>query len=309
MANLKLLGTVSGFTELAAADNPVPTRFVLPATDGTAGQVLATNGNGQLSFVTASGGSGGSGYVLPTATTSVLGGVRVDGTTITVNGTGVISATQYTLPTASSTVLGGVRVGTGLTISNGVLSVTGGGGSSGGDADRLLVGSTYRSASVDLPTQGTPFTIACRDLDGNLNAVLFQGTATSSLFADLAEKYIADDVYDPGTVLEFGGKFEVTVASDETTRVAGVVSTNPGFIMNNGLECIVTEGERTAVVALQGRVPCKVLGPVKKGDLLVSAGNGFAKSHPEPKLGTVIGKSLENFDGTEGVIEVVVGRQ
>jgi hypothetical protein len=304
MANLKLLGTISGYTELAAAANPVPTRFVLPSTDGTSGQVLATNGNGQLSFVTASGGSGS--YTLPTATTSVLGGVKIDGTTITINN-GTISAAQYSLPTATNTVLGGIRVGTGLTISNGVLSVTGGGGTPG-DADRLLVGSTYRSAAIDEASQGTPFTVACRDLDGNLNAVLFQGTATSAQFADLAEKYVADAVYDPGTVLEFGGKFEVTLADNETKKVAGVVSTNPGFIMNNGLECSVTAGERTAVLALQGRVPCKVTGKIMKGDLLVSAGNGMAKSSQDPKIGTVIGKALEDFDGGEGVIEIVVGR-
>jgi hypothetical protein len=306
MANLKLLGTVSGYTELAAADNPVPTRFVLPSTDGSAGQVLATNGSGQLQFITATGGSGGS-YTLPTASQSTLGGVRVDGTTITISGSGVISAQSYALPVATNTLLGGIRVGAGLTISNGVVSVAGAGGVAE-RADTVKVGTVYRAASVDTPDSGTPNTIAVRDGDGNLNAVLFQGTATAAQFADLAEKYVADNVYDPGTVLEFGGKFELTVAADESRAVAGVVSTNPGFIMNNALECAVTLGEHTAVLALTGRVPCKVKGSVKKGDLMISAGDGFAKSSVDPKLGSVIGKSLEDFDGDEGVIEVVVGR-
>ena len=61
-------------------------------------------------------------------------------------------------------------------------------------------------------------------------------------------------------------------------------------------------------VALTGRVPCKVIGPVRKGDMMVSAGNGQARAEENPVLGSVIGKALENFDGVEGVIEVVVGR-
>ena len=300
MANLKLLGAVSGYTELAAADNAVPTVFVLPAADGTAGQVLSTNGSGTLQFTTVAGGS--SNYNLPTASAQTLGGVRVDGTTITINGSGVISsANVYTLPTATSTVLGGVKVGNGLDINNGVLSVTG--SATAAEADSLRVGANYRQAAIDEASQGTAYTIACRDLDGNLNAVFFQGTATSSLFADLAEKYIADAEYAPGTVLEFGGQQEVTIAQDETRRVAGVVSSHPGFIMNNALT-----GTHTATVALQGRVPCKVRGTVQKGDMLVSAGGGFARATHTPLVGSVIGKALEDFNGAEGVIEVVVGR-
>jgi hypothetical protein len=303
MANLKLLGASSGYTEVSAAPNAVPTTFVLPAADGTAGQILSTNGSGQLAFITNQAAS----YTLPAASTSVLGGVRVDGTTITINGSGIISsASAYTLPTASGSILGGIKVGTGLSILAGVLSVT-----SGAQADSLKVvddENNYRVARVDTASEGTPNSIPCRDIDGNLNAVLFQGTATSSLFADLAEKYIADAVYDHGTVLAFGGEHEVTLADNETAKVAGVVSTNPGFIMNNGLECAVSAGERTAVVALQGRVPVKVKGVVHKGDMMVSAGGGFAKASDAPAIGTIIGKALENFDGSEVIIEVVVGR-
>lgn len=175
-------------------------------------------------------------------------------------------------------------------------------------ADSLKVGNAYQAAQVDTSGHGTPFSVAARDLDGNLNAVLFQGTATSSRYADLAEKYVADAAYEPGTVVEFGGKFEITVAEDATTRVAGVISTNPGFIMNSELEVAVTLGQATAVVALQGRVPCKVRGKISKGDMLISGGNGFARPSSNPAVGTVIGKALEDFDGAEGVIQVVVGR-
>jgi hypothetical protein len=128
--------------------------------------------------------------------------------------------------------------------------------------------------------------------------------ATSAQYADLAEKYEADAEYAPGTVVVFGGDKEVTVSSTDGDRaVAGVVSTNPSYIMNGGLTAT-----HVATVALTGRVPCRVTGTVKKGDLMVSAGYGLARAEQDPKVGTVIGKTLENHEGAEGVIEVVVGR-
>jgi hypothetical protein len=129
-------------------------------------------------------------------------------------------------------------------------------------------------------------------------------SATTAVYAaDLAEKYQADAAYEPGTVLMFGGEFEVTVAEDDTIRVAGVVSTDPAYLMNKGLD-----GENTVAIALQGRVPCKVKGKIRKGDMLVAAGGGYARATDNPKFGAIIGKALENFDGKEGVIEIVVGR-
>jgi hypothetical protein len=105
-------------------------------------------------------------------------------------------------------------------------------------------------------------------------------------------------------VLVFGGTQEVTISNtDSDRRIAGVVSTNPSYIMNSGLE-----SDHVSIVALQGRVPTKVTGKVSKGDLMVSAGNGHARAEQDPKLGSVIGKALEDFDGNAGVIEVVVGR-
>ena len=127
--------------------------------------------------------------------------------------------------------------------------------------------------------------------------------ATSAQYADLAERYQADAEYDSGTVLQFGGEAEVTLAEADTIRTAGVVSTNPAYLMNSLLN-----GEKTVALALAGRVPCKVTGLIAKGDMLISAGNGHARAEASPKLGSVIGKALENFDGPEGVIEVVVGR-
>lgn len=137
----------------------------------------------------------------------------------------------------------------------------------------------------------------------NVYATTFRGLATSAQYADLAEKYLSDDTYESGTVLEFGGSQEVTLAQDETRRVAGVVTTNPGFIMNDGLE-----GNFVVSIALQGRVPCKVRGKIHKGDMLISGGGGYARPTNDPKVGTVIGKALEDFDGISGIIEIAVGR-
>ena len=74
------------------------------------------------------------------------------------------------------------------------------------------------------------------------------------------------------------------------------------YLMNSDLQGV------TAAVAFQGRVPCRVVGTVRKGDMMVSAGNGAARAEANPKIGSVIGKALANFDGETGVIEVVVGR-
>ena len=128
--------------------------------------------------------------------------------------------------------------------------------------------------------------------------------ATTSQYADLAEMYSSDANYESGTVVTFGGTNEVTISTtDSDSRVAGIISTNPAHLMNSR-----QVGTHPVAVALTGRVPCKVSGTVRKGDMMVSAGDGHARAATEPKIGTVIGKAIEDFDGTKGVIEVVVGR-
>lgn len=132
---------------------------------------------------------------------------------------------------------------------------------------------------------------------------LSSGATFAATYADLAEKYTTDAAYEPGTVLVFGGDKEVTVTTQTMDRrVAGVVSTNPAYSMNDAIEGVL--------IALQGRVPCKVIGTIKKGDMLITSGiEGVATSSDDPKLGSVIGKALENYDSQSiGVIEVAIGR-
>jgi len=89
-------------------------------------------------------------------------------------------------------------------------------------------------------------------------------------------------------------------STDATPRVAGVVSTKPAHLMNNK--------QGGVAVALVGRVPTHVVGPVRKGDMMVSTADGRARAEANPAMGTVIGKALEDFDDAQGTIEVVVGR-
>ena len=137
---------------------------------------------------------------------------------------------------------------------------------------------------------------------GTVTGTSFVGVATSAQYADLAENYLADADYTPGTVLEFGGVHEVTVASEESVRVAGIVSTQPAHLMNSHLI-----GNHVVALALIGRVPCKVRGTINKGDMLVSGGDGYAVPKQQPIIGTVIGKALHSSTGNN-IIEVVVGR-
>jgi hypothetical protein len=134
---------------------------------------------------------------------------------------------------------------------------------------------------------------------------LTSGSTFQATYADLAEYYEGDKEYEAGTVLVFGGDKEVTTITEKgSRRVAGVVSTNPAYTMN--AEC---PGIKICV-ALQGRVPVKVLGQVRKGDLLVSSAiEGHAIVDNDPKVGTVIGKAVaDKLDETRGIVEAVVGR-
>ena len=137
----------------------------------------------------------------------------------------------------------------------------------------------------------------------DIRANVVHATSTSAQYADLAEKYTTDAEYEPGTVMMFSGEPEVTICNqDMCTKVAGVISENPAYLMNASLT------NSAAVVALMGRVKVKVKGTVQPGDMLVSAGDGFARAESNPTFGSVIGKALSSHSESEGTIEMVVGR-
>jgi hypothetical protein len=138
-----------------------------------------------------------------------------------------------------------------------------------------------------------------------VHATTFEGTAASARYADLAERYEADAQYEPGTVVVLGGEKEITVTNKKgDSRVLGVVSTNPAYTMNSHLNA-----EFAPAIALVGRAPCKVVGRIQKGDILVSSpipGHACADNNALP--GRMIGKAMEDSSGDRAVIEIAVGR-
>jgi len=208
----------------------------------------------------------------------------------TVSFTGTTAANVY----AGSLMLANSTVSSSTT--TGALIVAGGVG---------IGGKAYIGGDVQVTGTITP----SANLTYNLGSTsswwgTLYGVSTQAKYADLAENYQADKAYSAGTVVMFGGDAEVTVADADTRAVAGVVSTNPAHLMNGGLT-----GTNVVPVALQGRAPCNVIGPVRKGDLMVSAGFGYAKASNNPQIGQVIGKALCDFpSATKAVIEIVVGR-
>jgi hypothetical protein len=136
------------------------------------------------------------------------------------------------------------------------------------------------------------------------------GTATTAEYADLAEMYSSDTEYEAGTVVKIGGEAEVTQTTDAfCPNVFGIVSTDPAYLMNSKLA-----GTRVAV-ALEGRVPCKVIGPCKKGDRLVTSEvPGVARAVTDYELQESldwyrqVGRALaDKTTESIGLVEVVVG--
>ena len=142
----------------------------------------------------------------------------------------------------------------------------------------------------------------------NTTQYKFRGLATSAEYADLAERYEADAEYEAGTVVRLGGDKEITQTTEEAdANVFGIISSAPGFEMNAGAGTDATH----PFVALAGRVPCKVIGKINKGDRLISSdtpGHATAITGDSPDYRPIIGRALKSIETTDtGIIEVVVG--
>jgi len=145
--------------------------------------------------------------------------------------------------------------------------------------------------------------IVARDASGNFSSNIITGTATRAKYADLAEKYDSDNEYEVGTVVIFGGEKEITITDIyANVSVAGVISSAPAYLMNNDSDGLP--------VALRGKVPVKVIGSVKKGDLLVTSstpGYAVVADHSNVPSIAVFAKSLENKDSDEsGTVMAVI---
>jgi hypothetical protein len=149
---------------------------------------------------------------------------------------------------------------------------------------------------------GTPTTVmTINGSTGNIS-----GNQISANYADVAERFASDRIYEAGTVVELGGDAEITkVGTDLSDKVFGVISTKAAYLMNSQ----AGSDETHPPVAMTGRVPVKVIGLVAKGDRLVSAGNGFARSAQtgEATAFNVIGRALvSKTDAGEGTVEAIV---
>ena len=296
-ANITSVGTL---TTLSVSGNAnignIGTGGLITATGNITGANLVTGG-----LITATGNITGANLVTG-GVLSVTGNANIGNV-----GTGIITATGNI--TGANLVTGGVLSVTGnANIGNiGTALITATGNITGANllfGSGIVSGTGNVSAGNLVLANAGIITVGANTNTGTItgNWTLSTGSKLQATYADLAEYYEADQYYEPGTVLAFGGEKEVTLAEDSTARVAGVVSTDPAYAMNAGCAGLAV------AIALQGRVPTKVRGFIRKGDMMVSGGNGFARPSLSPQMGTVIGKALEDFDGIEGVIEVAVGR-
>jgi len=144
------------------------------------------------------------------------------------------------------------------------------------------------------PKTGTNLTF--NSANGTLATTTFSGIATSAQYADLAEIYAADAELAPGTVVVVGGDAEITTAGPDDAYLAGVISTNPAYLMNSAAD--------GAPVALIGRVPVRVVGAVSKGEAVFATHNGKASTNGQ---GPIVGIALEtNSDLGEKNVECML---
>jgi len=280
----------------------------------TGGQVSATGNVIGANFI---------GNVIPPAGGAVSTTGNISGGNILTGG--LISATGTI--TSAANVAGTYFIGNGsqLTGVSAAVSVTkfvngtseGNAGSSGGNIT-FSVGGTSNVLVLSSTTAyfGSDVSVSAIQKTGS-NAVGNIGssanyfnrvfaTATTALYADVAERFAADELLEPGTVVELGGAKEITRSQqDLSENVFGVISTRPAYTMNGG----AGEDDTHPPVAMTGRVPVKAIGIIRRGDRLVSAGSGVARAAQpgEATAFNVIGRSLENKHSEElGTIEAIV---
>lgn len=199
----------------------------------------------------------------------------------------------------SAPLFSGNVVGTTATFSGNITST------SGNVSANNFIGNVFGNLTGDSVSGITgAFTgnVSANNFNGTFNGNL-NGTASQATYADLAEKYVADQNYLAGTVVKLGGEKEITQTTHaQDADVFGVISTDPAYLMNSSIDGLP--------VAMTGRVPVRVTGDIHKGDRLTSSDvDGHAQSlsadQYDPRI--VIGRALEDHAGGEGIIEMVIG--
>jgi hypothetical protein len=335
--NITSVGTLTSLTVTGALD---VTTGVITGDGGGLSNVAGANVSGTVGFATVANSVAGanvSGEVTFAATANAIAGANVSGQ----SANALVAGTVYTPAQPNITSVGTLssltvtaNVGAGnfnatgkvfAPVIEGTSVVTGSdgitmpsGGNIAGNGSVNITGIANISAMGEISAikltggevQTSILTTGANTTAGSItgNWTLTTGSRLESTYADLAEYYKGEEAYEVGTVVCFGGTEEVHVSDVKgSRRVAGIVSTNPAYIMNQGCSGI------PVAVALQGRVPCKVTGKCEKGDVMVSDGQGGATAwyhvatimHP----GMTLGKAIEDKTSKElSIIEVAVGR-
>jgi len=269
------------------------------------------------------------GSVSGSAGSATTAGSVDESATFNNSGTGVASGTAYNGGTARTisyntigapSATGSGASGTwGINVSGSAASATTAGTVTTAAQPNITSTGTLSALSVSGTTttgtlQSTTITTGSSSTAGTITGdyTLTSGSTLNATYADLAEKYLANEDLEPGTVVIMGGPAEVQALGVANCHaVAGIVTTDPAQVYNAGL--VAGEGEFVVDVALIGRVPCKVMGPIMPGDLIVSSempGFGCAADPETVKPGTIIGKAITALSpgGMDGVVEVMVGR-
>jgi len=265
-----------------------------------------------------------------TALTGVLGNVVSDGSTVHTVGNivvnnklvGVISSDNTAFnPVGSSftTIYPGLNISNSVYVQGSVVTpslvATSANVTSLNGTNATFTGTVNFTGVVNMPTSATQTfssnVVPAANLTYNLGSPTvwwnnIYGTSIHAQYADLAERFETDAEYEPGTVVELGGAAEITAAVTELSEeVFGVISTKAAFVMNSK----AGNDQTHPPIAVQGRVPIKVIGKIKKGDRLVSAGNGIARAGKKSEINAwnVIGRSLEDKNTLDtGIVEAVV---
>jgi hypothetical protein len=294
VSGANVTGTVANATFATSAGSAT--------TAGTANSVAGANVTGTVANAT---------FATSAGTANSVAGANVTGTVA--NATFATSAGSATTAGTANSVAGANVTGTvanatfatsadSATTAGTVTTTAQGNITSVGTLTSLSVSGTATIGTVQTTTLTTGANTTAGTITGNFS--LSAGSRLNATYADLAEYYAGSEQIEPGTVVEFGGEHEVQICNSYmSTLVAGIVTTDPAYLMNSEMDCLYP-----VAVALQGRVPSKVIGPIKRGDMMVSTNNGYAISCASPTMGTVLGKALKDFDGTTGIIEIMVGR-
>ena len=254
----------------------------------TTGTVTSVSGSGSVNGITLSGSVSSSGSLS-------LGG-SLSGITVAQLAGGAVQTSSEGFSDSNSVLMTAAAVNDRIQAFGYTTNV--------GDITGITAGSNLNGGgSSGTPTINLNTTLSgmsAATFSGTVTAGFFSGQASSARYADLAEKYATDAELEAGTVVCLGGDAEVTACDVEAChRVAGVISTDPAYMMNSE-----AEGQ---YVALTGRVPCKVTGIVAKGDLMVTSSvPGHARADNNAAPGRILGKAVGSSEGGEAVIEVLV---